>query len=161
MSASESLKALQKKVIKAIEDAEVSEFFEKIPDVIRSRTRNGYGVNSSGNIVLLPPLAESTIDRRRSLENNGRLSGETTPFFSNLTESGNLLDAMRMKRTGKLKYEIAFDNRKKKNGLTPEQIKDYLEEKGFVFFKLANSERKKLEDNVAKKMQKEIEKIFR
>lgn len=161
MKAGERLKQLQNKVIKTIENLEASEFFEKIPDVIRERTRNGYGITrENGNIVSLPELKESTIKRRERLDRDGRLSPETTPFFSNLTESGKMLDSLMFKKIGK-KYTIGFDDRRTRNGKKPSEIKDFVEEKGFKFFGLAREERDQLESDIAKKMNKEIAKIFK
>lgn len=160
-SAQDTLKKLQAKVIKTIETLEASEFFEKIPDVIRTRTREGHGITyDGGKITTLPKLKESTIDRRLSLDNAGKLSNKTAPFFSNLTERGILLDSLMFKKVGKT-YTISFDERRKRNGVKPSEIKDFLEEKGFVFFGLAATERAQLEANVAKKLEKEIKKIFR
>lgn len=160
MNAAEKLKQLQDKVIKTIENLEASEFFEKIPDVIRDRTRNGYGITKDGGkIKLLPKLKPSTILRRERLDRNGQLSSETAPFFSNITETGTTLDALKFKKVGK-KYVIDFDNRRKRNGKSPTEIKDALEKIGFVFFGLAAEEREQLEQNLAKKINKEIKKIF-
>lgn len=161
MSASETLKQLQAKVIKTIENLEASEFFEKIPDVIRDRTRDGYGITSDGGKQKnLPSLAESTIARREYLDRKGRLSPETAPFFSNFTESGKTLDALMFKKVGK-KYVIGFDGRRSRNGKKPSEIKDFGEEKGFKWFGLTANEREELEQNVARKIEKEVAKIFK
>lgn len=161
MTASEKLKQLQQKVIKTIENLEASEFFEKIPDVIRDRTRNGFGITKeNGTITQLPGLKESTISRRVTMDKQGRLSPHTAPFFSNVTAEGVMLDSLIFKKVNK-KYVIGFDNRRKRNGKSPEFIKDKLEGIGFKFFGLAKSERAELEKNVAKKMEKEIAKIFK
>jgi hypothetical protein len=161
MNAEQKLQQLRKELSNAIDRFEASEFFEKMPDVIRERTRNGYGITGdNGKIVSLPDLAESTIMRREYLERKGELSNETTPFLSNFTESGTTLDALKFKKEGK-KYVLSFDNRRKRKGKTPEQIKNYGEEKGFKFFGLAKSEREQLMKNVSEKLEKAVKKIFR
>jgi hypothetical protein len=154
---SDQLKEMKNKIIKIIENVEASEFFEKIPDVIRERTRNGYGV-FNGKLKLLPALKESTISRRTSMANNGELSSETTPWLSNLTMRGIMLDSLKFKKVGK-KYTIGFDNRRSKNGVSPEQVKNYVEEKGFKFFALADVERDELQKNVGRKIEKEVAKL--
>lgn len=161
MAAKETLKQLQARVIRTIENLEASEFFEKIPDVIRERTRNGYGITKNGGeMTTLPKLKESTISRRVSLDNQGRLSNKTAPFFSNLTESGQMLDDLKFIKVKKT-YTIGWDERRKRNGLSPTELKDELEKKGFKFFGLTADERKTLEEQVFKKIEKEIKKIFR
>lgn len=161
-SAAATLKQLQNKLDATIKNIEATEFIANVPEVIRERTRNGYGITrDDGKIVSLPALKESTINHRIRMDDRGELSRETTPFFSNLTAEGILLDSMRSRKIGANKYEVAFDNRRKRNGKSPEQIKDYLEEKGFVFFGLAKQEREQLNEKVAAKLEKEIAKIFK
>ena len=63
---------------------------ELLRNQIKTRTRLGYGVDDNGTQSKLKPLAKSTIKSRESK----RLSSETSPSTSNLTESGDMLDGM-------------------------------------------------------------------
>jgi hypothetical protein len=65
-----------------------------------------------------------------------------------------------IKKTGKKKFELKFDGRVRNNGLTMDQIRQFNEEKGRIFFGLTKSERKQLTENVAKKINEVIKKLF-
>lgn len=157
------LKKKQQQVIDAISQLEVSEFFQKIPDIIRDRTRAGAGLTTtdgSGKTKTLKALKQSTMIKREYLERTGQLSDETAPPISNLTESGALLDSIKFMKRGK-KYVIDFDRRFKSNsGKSPDQYVDFVEEDR-PFFGLSKDEREELERNIAKKIELEIKKIFR
>jgi phage gpG-like protein len=153
----------QQQVIDTISNLEVSEFFRKIPDVIRDRTRAGFGLTSldgEGETKSLKALKESTMIKREYLERKGQLSDETAPPVSNLTESGALLDSIKFMKRGK-RYIIDFDRRFKSNsGKSPDQYVDFVQDER-PFFGLSSDERQQLEDDLAKKMEEEIKKIFR
>lgn len=60
---------------------------------IRLRTRLGYGVaKPDGNNSPLAKLKQSTVDARKKKN----LFGDTRPGFSNLTETGQLLDSIKV-----------------------------------------------------------------
>ena len=163
MKPDEQIRRLKQKINDVIKNAECSEFFKPIPDMLRARVRAGFGItakDSKGKLTQLDDLAESTIIHRERLERRGLLSSETAPMISNQTESGNMLDSIIFKKNGN-KYEIGFDNRRKKNGVSPEQIKDYNEDNGRLWFGLTADERDKLQKNVGKKIEKEIGKLNR
>lgn len=61
-------------------------------EIIRTRTRKGQGVDRpGGSNKKLAPLAPSTIEARE----RKRLSPETSPSESNLTETGKMLDNLK------------------------------------------------------------------
>lgn len=98
-----------------------------IPELIKYRTRSGASATGS-----LKSLAESTKEYRKRYSSN--LSSETSPGESNLTATGQLLDAIIGKATDNgLTFTI---NRKKRKGelsggksdLTNEEVRKYVEQ---------------------------------
>jgi len=65
-------------------------------ELIRKRTRQGFGVASNYNSKYkLKPLSASYIEYRKTIN----LSSETSPSKSNLTKTGTMLDSLDAKRT--------------------------------------------------------------
>lgn len=78
-------KLTQPEIIKKMGDESI--------DIIFKRTRAGYGVDKPrGSIEKLAPLAKSTIEARKKKS----LSSKTSPGKSNLTETGSMLDNLRL-----------------------------------------------------------------
>ncbi|MFW7381483.1 MAG: hypothetical protein ACOH5I_21925 [Oligoflexus sp.] len=89
-----------------IEKAITPAFLEKLAttaiEQIKRRARLGYSVASEGaNQSKFDSLAESTKAKRKRLKKRGKLSSETSPSKSNLTESGQLLDSLEFRIKGK------------------------------------------------------------
>lgn len=73
-----------------------SEIGKMTADSIKNRTRLGKGVNQTeGKLETLLPLKESTKARRNIKKKTGKLSNQTTPARSNLTDTGELLDSLK------------------------------------------------------------------
>jgi hypothetical protein len=100
---------------------------EKVVDIIRTRTRRGYGVTGS-NLTRLKPLSKLHVEFRKTQ----RLHPETSPGTSNLTLTGELLDSMTVKssRNG---FSIFF------KGARNEKVVGHVSETR-PFFGLAKSE---------------------
>ncbi len=85
---------------------------ERAVDLIRKRTRLGYGVTSDEKLGAtqqkLDGLTASTKEKRARLAEQGRLSSETTPAKSNLTETGELLNSIRFRIQGR-RLEVFID----------------------------------------------------
>lgn len=65
-------------------------------DSIKNRTRLGKGVNQTeGKLEALIPLKETTKARRGAKKKAGKLSAQTTPARSNLTDTGEMLDSLK------------------------------------------------------------------
>lgn len=84
----------------ALEDAvsktNLKPLANKAADLIRIRTRVGYGVSKSGSPKeKLKELKGSTKKSRNTKKKRGLLSDETSPSKSNLTETGKLLDSIK------------------------------------------------------------------
>jgi|LakMenEpi03Aug12_release.lakeMendotaPanAssembly.Ray.scaffolds.fasta_scaffold259405_1 hypothetical protein len=77
-------------------------------DIIRKRTRKGFGVKKNGGrLEVLDKLSRSYIKFRR--RNSSRLSAFTSPGKSNLTFTGEMLNGLISKRSGK-SVTITFDS---------------------------------------------------
>lgn len=126
---------------KVVKIAKTPAFLDPIADIaanlIRVRTRLGYGVRSEGQErSKLKPLSSKYIDFRKKYKN---LSGFTTAKRSNLTLTGQLLDSLKG-RSNTRGIIVYLDKRRNGESLTNPQLKDYQEEKGRYFFYLSRTE---------------------
>lgn len=160
--ASETLRNQQKRLDKVIDTIDGKEYFAKIPDLILDRTRGeGYGITKEdGRRQKLKGLADSTVLQRESMDRRGQLSSETTPKTSNLTATGQLLDSIVYKKSGK-KHQIVMIDKRKKGKANNSDIVDGQAKMGRKFFGLTKVEREQLEKNVLNKLNESIKKIFR
>ena len=122
----------------------------EIKEQIRKRTRLRKGLTNkyNGSTVILPLLSEKYIDQREFYDIN--LSTQTSPARSNLTATGQLLEAMRS-RGLQSRAEITIkDSRTRTLDGSPVRIGNnklvgYLEDQGRVFFGLAKFEKSKFQ----------------
>jgi hypothetical protein len=133
MSASDTIaklnRRLQVKIRVATREA-AKEIIQIVIDVIKIRTRlEGEGKGKAFDI-----LEESTKAYRKKYES--RLHPDTTPEKSNVTATGQMLDALTGKTSGS-KVTIFIKNTKRKrelsgsrSTLTNEQVRRYVEEEG-------------------------------
>lgn len=157
----ETLRKLQRKLTEALDDVEFDEYFEPIPDIIKERARGGQGITKDGGAKKnLKKLANSTMLGRELLERKGRLSSETSPVTSNLTQSGQMLDSIRLTKVNGKKYIVEFEESRDDDKLNTDLVK-YNEEKGRTFFGLTKTERRTLERNVQKKINALVKKTFK
>ena len=150
-----SLKLAQRIAIRRV----LKEFAVLIPELVKARTRLGGGLTGS-----LPSLKPSTIRSRTRYSTN--LSSDTSPAESNLTGTGQLLDAMQAKITQN-KIVVTVNTKKRKTELsgakgklTNNEVRKYVEDAGFNFFDLTDDERKELIDLAEKIIIDEIKKVF-
>jgi hypothetical protein len=121
---------------------------ERAVDMVRRRTRLGYGVAGEefgGSQQKLEKLAAPTKEKRARLKKQGRLSSETTPAKSNLTETGKLLDSIQFRvRGNRLEVFIA--------GLDNQLVASYVSDKR-PFFTLTQPEVSRLADLIEQAIQ--------
>ena len=163
MSAQDDLKKSQRslKAAKGIAIRKVlSEFRVLIPELIKIRTRGqGQGVKSS-----LPKLSPVTIALREKYKSN--LHPETSPGESNLTATGQLLEAIEGKiKSGGITFSINKKRRKKelfgnRSKVTNEEVRSFVERAGFNFFDIAEQDRKELIELAEKIIIDEIKKAL-
>ena len=93
--------------------------------LIVARTRRGFGVQKTGTRQFrLARLKPSTIRRRRAFTG---LSSETSPGKSNLTFTGKMLDSIFVKSARDGEVIIGPDRRRRKGGVTNEEISSFAE----------------------------------
>lgn len=160
-SPQKKLKRLRDELIKSVDAIEVDEFFEPLPDIIRDRTRQGFGITQDGGAKKnLKKLAKSTVVGRELKDRKGKLSKDTAPPVSNLTETGQMLDSIVLKKIKNTKFEVVFEE-KRDDGKQNSDLVKYNADKGRTFFGLSKSERRTLERNVTKKVNELFKKIFK
>lgn len=159
MKASEALRKKQQDVEKAIRTANFDFLLTEIPEQIQRRTRLGKGVDDGGGNSKLDPLSEKYVERRKVLKKKGELSSETTPKKSNATLSGQMLSSIIGSKTSWSTFTFTFKPQRK-DGKSNLDIARWFQEKGRVFFKLSNSERKQFERKIAKIINAQVKKLF-
>lgn len=140
---------LDQKVVSGIKSLEKKNFLKKIgrtaKDAIRLRTRLGYGVDEpGGKKTKLAKLDPGYKKQRKKLSKNGDLSSQTTPSKSNLTKTGEMLDTVHFKVTGKsIEVRVKPDQVEKVKGNV---------DLGRTFFNLSDLEQKQLLDMIKKRL---------
>ncbi len=144
MSIKSDLKKFEQKVQQVI-DAATSQrtrngIAMEIADRIRERTRQGYGVKKAGaSQSKLKPLKPSTIESRKRKKKKGLLSDKTSPGKSNLTESAQMLDALKGRAINKL-VSLEFAGKRRGSPLTNAEVAVYAEANGREFFNVSSED---------------------
>jgi len=183
--ASESLKLLKARLqvkLKAAQRKAAQELAKAIPEVIKIRTRfEGEGVKGK-----LKPLSQSYKDFRAgkiAFFTKGKGSGrkvipleptrapnlhpDTDPGTSNLTATGQMIDAIKGKSSGtKVTIEVKNNKRKKelngrKSNKTNKEVQRYVEKNGREFLEFSKAERKEVEEFVVDIIKEELSDIIK
>ena len=129
-----------------------------IPEQITRRTRTGKGVSEDGGkTTKLKAIKLSTQENRLRLKRKGNLSSVTTPRRSNATATGQMLDSIKGKRSGS-KFIFEFSG-SRKEGESNQKVAEYYG-KDRPFFFLAKFEIKLLMDEITKRIDDRIKKLF-
>lgn len=148
------LKIRMKRAENKARKAGIDYLLKRVPEFIKDRTKAGEGVNQQ-----LPALKPSTIKAR----GRARLASDTSPSESNLTMTGQLLNAIGGKSSGNsVKFRVNNKARKAtfkgdRKGVTNEQVRSYVEDLGFEFFGLSDSDLSQLKKEVLQIMKDEFE----
>lgn len=147
MEPDEKIKQIRKKYEKHITEAKkktAKQMAQIIPEVIKLRTRQE-GQGSKGRP--LKKLAESTIKQREKYSSN--LHEDTSPSQSNLTATGQMLDAITGKVDADDKVSVYIKQTSRNNELNGSESKlsnkavaKLVEENGRPFLELSKSETK-------------------
>lgn len=142
-----------KALVSGISDDEVlREIGNEARQMIKSRTRNGYGVvEDNAPATRLPGLSESYKKQRKRLARQGKLSPDTTPNKSNMTKTGELLDTMVVSVKGDT---VTVSPNGKKNAKKAK----YNAEKGRVVYNLSKKENQAIRRIVNEKIKTDIKK---
>lgn len=160
-NADKILGALKKKVqvrIKIAQQKVARELAPVIVDVVKLRTREE-GIGTYG---ALKKLEDSTIEIRERYSSN--LHPDTSPSKSNLTATGQLLDALRGTASqGKVTVDIKptsrkaeLSGKKSKKTLTNNDVREYVEDNGREFLKLSDAENKEVRELATELMQEQF-----
>lgn len=133
--------SLDKTVDDITSNATLEDIGRAIAEIIRVRTRLGYGVSRQGSKrTKLKPLSDMYKAYRR--QNRRRLSPETSPNKSNLTFTGQLLDSLTFKAgRGKLRVEPSG---RRRGGLTNLKLAEHVTDQGRPFLNLSDNELKQI-----------------
>lgn len=84
-----------KKILEKLKSPEsLKELGTKVIDMVRNRTRLGYGCSKDGKKEKLDALSDPYVKQRRNRKKKGTLSSLTSPAKSNLTLTGDMLKNM-------------------------------------------------------------------
>ncbi|MCS6281447.1 MAG: hypothetical protein HUM72_12515 [Dolichospermum sp.] len=142
--------------IKIIQQKVALKLAQGLVDYIKLRTREE-GEGTSGK---LDPLSKKYIEQR--IKKSNRLHPDTSPSKSNLTATGQMLDALRGRAGGgKVTIDIKPTTRRKelngkKSGLTNNEVRQYVEDAGREFLKLSPDEKKDVIDLATQLINEEL-----
>jgi len=112
-------KNMQKAIDAALHRSKMKENAELMAKLIKERTRKGGGVKKvGGNVSKLRALAPSTIASRR----RKKLHSATSPGKSNLTETGQMLDALYGVGIKKGEGSVRIRPNRKGGGITNDEV---------------------------------------
>lgn len=138
---------------KATSPANMRKLAKMASDMIRTRTRLGFGVKTlGGKRQKLAPLKPST---KKSRKANPNLSGLTSAGKSNLTETGQLLDSIDVVSVTQGKAVVSTSGSRKGGGQNKE-IAGYVSV-ARPFMNISDVEIKRIEDDFSKIVEKELD----
>lgn len=147
----EKLKALMDAVKDKLTSKDsMQELGDEAAQLIKKRTRLGYGLDKQGGVKQkLKPLSESYKRERKATG----VASSTSPSKSNLTNTGAMLDNIGA-TASKGKVTIGFDDK------FQEQKAEWVAEGGRPFNNLSEAELKQLRDKLEVKIKAELKAIF-
>jgi hypothetical protein len=165
-----TMKTLTIALEKALEDTltktNMKRYAKSLADDIKKRTRLGRGVlKNFGKTHKLKPLTSNEyIEQRYDDKEAGILSQYTSPERSNLTRTGQLLDAIQSEVINNHKFEISVkDNRRGRDEVKNSDIVEGQEGQGRSFLYASDLEFKRVRDQFRKDLQanmlREIKKV--
>lgn len=157
---SEILRKMAAEVDRVLTGNDFDFLLDEIPEKIKTRTRLGKGVTDGKEIVGLAPLTENYIKKRE--DSRGELSNVTKPKRSNLTFTGQLLEAIDGVKlsTGKMiKFVFTFKENRRDEASNKAIVRAQAT-MGRRFFDLAKSEKAFFERKIAKVIREKIRKKF-
>jgi len=94
-----TFKELEKKLAKLVDNignrSQMQDVADEATKIVKTRTKQGKGVDKNGGSTQkLRQLKTSTIKKRSQLKRAGKLSDETTPSKSNLTQKGEMINSV-------------------------------------------------------------------
>ena len=142
--------------LKIIQQKVALKLAKDLVEYIKLRTRE----EGDGTKGKLDPLSKKYIEYRAKKSN--RLHPDTTPSKSNLTATGQMLDALRGRAAGgKVTVDIKPNTRRKelsgkRSGLNNNQVRQYVEDAGREFLKLSPEEKQEVIDLATQLINEEL-----
>lgn len=136
-----------------VEKSTMKEVADLSKDLVKTRTKRGFGVNESGDkATRLKGLSESYKKQRRRLKRQGKLAGDTTPQKSNLTKKGKMIaDVESRASTAKAEVFIKDESSRKKAELQAQQGREFMNLSKSEIDKVKKLLEKKIKDDINKK----------
>ena len=156
---SKQLEEKARQIEKTLQAANFDYLIQEIPEQIQRRTRLGAGIDPSGKNKKLDPLSDSYVKKREALKKKGDLFNATTPKKSNLTLTGQMLNAIIGIKESATRFVFTF-NPQRDDGKSNLDIARWVQEKGRNFFRLSSSEVKQFERKIAKTINQAIKNLF-
>ena len=155
-------KRVEREVKSSVNKRVLTELGRLAIKLIQKRTRRGLGLVENGRRPKkFRGLTEAYIaQRRRSKDLNRRL---TSPAKSNLTFTGALVDSIRIVSLNENTKTIEIDanKRRRKGGVTNEQIAEWLADDGREFLNLSAREQREIVDQFNRSFRTQFEKTRR
>jgi hypothetical protein len=164
-----------KKVSRAVKEikkpANMKKFGDEAAEIIRRRTRLGYGAKENAEREKLKPLSDSYKAQRAGKiafatgphgvypykpEQKPNLHPHTTPTRSNLTNTGQMLDSLGSTKVKEGSVTVDVQGQRK-DGLSNKQVAEYVSLQGREFNNLTPKEQRQIEQII----EREIKKIVR
>ena len=157
---SKQLEEKARQIEKTLQAANFDYLIQEIPEQIQRRTRLGTGVDpASKKNSKLDRLSELYEKRRESFKKKGILASTTTPKKSNLTLTGQMLNAIIGMKESATRFVFTF-NPQRDDGKSNLDIARWVQENGRNFFRLSSSEVKQFERKIAKTINQAIKNLF-
>lgn len=131
----------------------LDELGKDVVEIIKKRTRLGYGCSEEGNKERLEPLSPSYVKTRKDWKKTGHLSSATSPAKSNLTLTGEMIDSLESSANneGELFIELSDDFSRRKAIWNSEM--------GRPFMGLTKQEEKRVTDLIKDKVAKLVKNL--
>jgi len=152
------MKDIQAALVAVLKDVSepknIQKYAEQAASMIKLRTRLGMGVSKDGgDKKALKKLASSTKVSRVRKSKTGKLSSDTSPGKSNLTETGQLLDSIEVISISKGQVRIGPKG-KRRDGLSNPEVAGYVTAQGRPFNNLSKVEIKRIQDQMTRDLNK-------
>lgn len=150
-------RAMLKALIKITSPQNMRKYGESAAQLIKTRTRLGSGVASSGgDKQKLKALSSSYKEQRKKFK---QLSSQTSPGKSNLTRTGQMLDSMGVKSVKQDEVKVGPMGSRTEGNLTNEKLSQYVTEAGRPFNNLSKIETKRIATLISDDLEEEIKNI--
>lgn len=142
-----------------IDDKMLRDWAEIIRDTIYKRTKSGKGLTTDKLDVgeaSLKRLEKLTSKAYKELRARKVLGPYGKPMFSNLTFTGEMLESMRVKKSGNGYIVEIPDDKRNEGKLTNSQVAFYVSENGRPFFGIAKEELKRIENQIKRQIRQKL-----